>query len=169
MIQLKGVCIVSEMPTEIHRDAQNRLHSENGPAVKFGDGYEFRSLWGVRFPVDLHNQVCSKEMSGKEILKIENIEQRMAALKLRGPEKLIEEMDAKHIATSERGNSLYFIKELFSTPAYFLKYKDPSTERIYISGVDPEIGICGDPDACMAWKFGLNPAEYSSLDRRNEA
>ena len=48
MIQLDGACIVSEMPTEIHRDNRGRLHNVEGPAIKFGDGYEMYSLFRRR-------------------------------------------------------------------------------------------------------------------------
>ena len=168
MIQLDGVCIVIEMPTELSREqGRGRLHSTTGPAIKFGDGYEMYSLWGVRFPKDLFAKVTGGEITAKEVLKIENMEQRMAALRFRGAENLLIDLDAKLLNRSERGNELYFVKDVFSVPAYFLKYKDPSTERIYVSGVDPEIGIDGDADKAMAWKFNWSKEQYSEL--RNEA
>ena len=169
MIQLDGACIVSEMPTEIHRDNRGRLHNVEGPAIKFGDGYEMYSLFGVRLDKEIHAKICSGSMCIKDIFAIENIEQRMVALKMRGAEKILEESKAQLLDSSARGNQLYILKEVFSVPAYFLKYKDPSTDRVYVSGIDPEIGIDANADKAMAWKFNLNAEEYSQLLTINEA
>ena len=169
MIQLDGACIVSEMPTEIHRDNRGRLHNVEGPAIKFGDGYEMYSLLGVRLDKEIHAKICSGSMCIKDIFAIENIEQRMVALKMRGAEKILEESKAQLLDSSARGNQLYILKEVFSVPAYFLKYKDPSTDRVYVSGIDPEIGINANADKAMAWKFNLNAEEYSQLLTINEA
>lgn len=74
----------------------------------------------------------------EDLLRIENIEQRMAALRIFGAEKLIEEAGAKLVSKSRRGNELYLIpktRKLFDDDAYFLKYQCVSTGRIYVSGV----------------------------------
>ena len=46
---------------------------------------------------------------------------------------------------------------------YFLKYKDPSTDRVYISGVAVEVGEKDDADLAMAWKFQWSMEQYSML------
>lgn len=74
----------------------------------------------------------------EDILRLDNIEQRMAALRIFGAEKLIEEAGAKLVNKSSRGNELYLIpkeRKLFDEDAYFLKYQCVSTGRIYVSGV----------------------------------
>lgn len=74
----------------------------------------------------------------EDILRLDNIEQRMAALRIFGADKLIQEAGATLVDKSSRGNELYLIpasKKLFSEDAYFLKYSCVSTGRIYVSGV----------------------------------
>ena len=98
-------------------------------------------------------------------MRIENIEQRMIALKYIEPAKLLKESKAKLINKSKRGNELYLIKDIFSTDAYFLKYRCPSTSRLYISGIDPEIAKKDmKADSAMAWKFSFTNELYDKLD-----
>lgn len=115
-------------------------------------------------------KIAKDELKFSDILAIRDIEQRMVALKRYGVEKMLHDANAQVINKSKRGNELYRIpaeKKIFSQDAYYLKYSDPSTGRIYISGVPPEMGITGDADACMAWKHGLSLQAYQLLT--NEA
>lgn len=78
----------------------------------------------------------------KNILALNNIEQRMAALKIMGADRLLQEAHAELVCKSERGNELYKIPKesgIFSEDAYFLKYACVSTGRIYVSGVPPQL------------------------------
>lgn len=161
MIQMDEVCVVSSLPEVVRRDSEDRLHSLDGPAISWRDGFKLYYLWGVAFKEDLYTGVISGSLPVSEILTLENMEQRMAALKVYGPEKYLD--SAKHMATSERGNSLYVFKDMFSSPQYAVKYKCPSTGRVYVSFVPPEVGIDGDADKAMAWKFQLNLEEYEDL------
>ncbi|MBC8490348.1 MAG: hypothetical protein H8D45_30395 [Bacteroidetes bacterium] len=100
-------------------------------------------------------------MSLKEILQIKNIEQRMCVLKYNS-EKLLDK--AELLDKSERGNELYLVKDIFSEPAYFLKYECPSTGRVYVSGIDPQfVKENQDADTCMAWKHNWSFKEYYKL------
>ncbi|MHB0966039.1 MAG: DUF6745 domain-containing protein, partial [Bellilinea sp.] len=45
-----GVCFVCDRPTAINMDAQWRLHSKDGPAVAFADGWNTYAVHGVRVP-----------------------------------------------------------------------------------------------------------------------
>ena len=121
--------------------------------------YDDLFMWG---------DIAQQKLSLEEILKLENIEQRMAALKIYGIERLIQDTDANLIDKSERGNELYRIDKLFDTPAYFLKYKDISTDRIYFSGIDSAIfdGKLKSKitaDRAMAWKFNWRLEQYNKL------
>jgi hypothetical protein len=164
MIQLDGACIVVEMPTEIHREATERraLHSVSGPAIKFGDGYQMHSLWGVRFDAELFERVTQRQIKAKDVLKIENMEQRMAALKFLGAESVLAAFDSKIVA-EERGYKLHAISGLTDEIEYALQYECPSTARGYVSFVPPEIGKTKDALAAVAWKFGLDKTDWDSI------
>jgi len=115
--------------------------------------------------------VEKKIVSLKGILRLGNIEQRMAAIRFMGIEWLLKESKAELIDKSERGNELYRIDKIFRQPAYFLKYKDISTDRVYFSGVDPEAlkneekkNRNGElADKAMGWKFSWSLKEYNKL------
>lgn len=90
--------------------------------------------------VDIANRATTYTV--KDILTIENIEQRMAALRIFGADKLVQEAGAQLLDKSTRGNELYVIprsRGLFDEDAYFLKYQCVSTGRIYVSGIPPEL------------------------------
>ena len=160
-------CFVSERPHTLLRDDRGRLHHLNGPAIAW-EGFEIFAIHGVRFQRDLYHKVSQNKITAKEILQLENIEQRMCALKIKGAEALLQELEAKQIDSSAAsGNELYLLQNVFSTPAYYIKYSCPSTGRVYVSGVDPKVGIDGDADKAMAWKFGLTKDEYLSIEMQS--
>jgi hypothetical protein len=110
------------------------------------------------------------KMTVKQLLSIENIEQRMAALRIFGADRLIDEAKATLVSSSKRGNNLYVIPKetgLFTMDAYFLRYSCPSTGRVYVSGVAPELF-----DSSMTRlltlgdRFNISP-DFISSDLRN--
>ena|SRR3990167_10877928 len=154
MIQLDGLVIVVNMPNKIKMDIDNNLHSENDSAVSWRDGYEVYSLCGIILDNELYNKIINKQFSLKELLILENQEHKMLALKY-DPEKLIKSPSAELI-NKNKETELYLIKKIFSTNAWFIKYKDPSTNRIYISGIDPKVAEeTRDAEKCRLWKFPL--------------
>ena len=164
MVQLDGLCVVSKLPTRIKRDEQHRLHNDLGPAIEFGDGYYQNYLWGIYLDDELFLKVINKKMTFKQIMKLENMEQRMVVLKYYGAEKLLKDSKAKLLdGKTEKGNELFLVKNIFSQPAYFLKYTCPSTGRQYVKGIDPIMGKKGNADECQAWSFSLTLNEYISL------
>lgn len=122
---------------------------------------------------ELSIKISKNEMNLEDILKIGNMEIRRIALKSFGIENLINSSDAKLVSKSKRGNELYILECIpgyQATGAYFLKYKCASTDRIYFSGIDPEVieegkkmlGTCL-ADYAMAWKFQWSIKEYNKL------
>ena len=161
IIPYEGIAFVSETPKISWEEG--KLHKTEGKAVEYADGYGLYSLFGVNFDEKLFKKVTNKKVTLKTIFSIENMEQRMAGLKLVGVEKLLKSKHATKIDKSDRGNTLYKIEDIFDQTAYYLHYKCPSTGRVYVSGIDPEVGVKGDADECMGWKFGLSKEEYQSL------
>lgn len=114
---------------------------------------------------------CGKgEATIKEILSINNIELRRVAMASLDIENLLK--DAELIGKSGRDNELYELNNIVPgfSKAFFLKYKDISTDRVYISGIAPgviiearEKNIKNLADYAMAWKFHWNSNEYKQL------
>jgi len=153
-------------PNPILKDEQDRYHSLDKPAIGWNDGTGLFYIRGVNFPRELWERVSHRKLSVKELLKLENIEQRFIALDIYGAEKLLSECKAQLIDKSERGNTLYEICELLkdrfgtSRNVKLLKYNCPSTARVYVSFVPDEIQTA---DEGMAWKFRLSKTEYDKL------
>ena len=151
------------IPTPLVKiNARNLFHSDIYPAIRWKDGREFYHLNGVNFPEDLWKKVVSKEMPFEEILAIKDIDQRTQAMRYGDVQKFFEHTKSTLLDSSDKGNELWFVPQsagIFRIDAYFLKYKDPSTDKIYMSGIDPEIGQKKDADLSMAWKHGGIPLE----------
>ena len=154
-------------------DDRNRFHSIVRPAVVWGEICVY-SIHGVSFDNRLWNEVVERKMEPTKVLTIDNIEQRRVASEYYGMEKLWDACKPKLIDTSERGNRLYnvTIGELGwrrrgeDHNAKMLRYKDPSTDREYVSGVpleDDDGNIIDRADQAMAWKFHLTEDEYKEL------
>jgi hypothetical protein len=136
-----------------------RFHSEKGPAIYWQDwGMYF--IEGVEFTKEEWEKVVNKTLTLEELLKFNNIEKRRVAFARMDPERVLKESKAKRLHKSKRGNELYLVEGIFSEKAYFLKYKCPSTGRIYIKGIPPEIGRKKDADLAQAWSLGLTKEEY---------
>jgi hypothetical protein len=156
-------CWLVEHPKTLDRDESGKLHSITGKAIEWRDGVGYYLIHGIRFDEKLWKKVTGKQTRIETILTIENMEQRMVALKLVGVERLFKTANSKLIDKSKRGNELYLLKDIFQTDAYYLKYSCPSTGRVYASGIDPEVGKLGSADGCMAWKFSMTEAEYQNM------
>jgi hypothetical protein len=81
MIQLQSLCIVSKLPTKLHRDNKNRLHSDEGPAIAFGDGYELYFWKGTNIPP---HWIDNKEAITIDELKTSNAELRRVLIDILG-------------------------------------------------------------------------------------
>ena len=158
-----GLAVVCRRPKKLLRDERERMHSETEAAIEWRDGFKLYYLFGIEFDEKLWKKVVDRKLKFKEMMEISNMEQRMAALKVLGAEYLLEQGKAQLIEKTTRGNELFLLKGVFSRYAYFLKYTCPSTGRVYVSGVDPEVGKQGSADACMAWKHHMTMKEYSNI------
>jgi hypothetical protein len=137
-IQLKGFCIVSELPVAIHRNSRQRLHCEDGPAIRFKDGYSQFYWNGVSVP---SFWIMEKEKITKEvIMKESNAEKRRCLREIIGATKYFEllggvvEIDKD---TDDQGNEMVLYRtkikdEIINKHIQFLSVICPSTKREYI-------------------------------------
>ena len=159
----KNLVILCSTPKKIKKDDQGRLHSVSESALQWRDNHNDYFIHGVMFEKHLWEKVTKRELKIKDMLQIKNIEQRHAAIQLYGCDTMIDELDAELMSRSKRGNELYLLNNslISGRSIKLLKYKCPSTERIYFSFVPDDMRFA---DHAMAWKFHLTPKEYESLD-----
>lgn len=143
-------------------DSKNRFHSADKPAIRWKGGKELFYLNGVSFDKKLWKQVVNKKLTAKELLAINNIEQRMTALKTYGVESIVEELGAKTVDIQD-GYELFEVRDVFSSTQYALKYTCPSTDRVYFKWVDPQVAQNKDALEAIASTFGLSKEEYKNI------
>ena len=85
-------CIVSDFPAEIHKDEQNRPHSEFGPSHRWRDGFELYYWHGVKVPKEW---ITEKRISASEAINWPNVEQRRAACEIIGWKSILDELGAR--------------------------------------------------------------------------
>jgi len=150
----KDEAVICRLPKQVVLSSQGLLNSEgNQPAIVWHDGTESFYKHGVCVDgLDLNEKRLG------QILQTRNIEQRYALLKGFDFKEL---KDKRLIDKSKKGNELYEIELEDGHSAKFVKYKDPSTDRIYWSFVPPEIQTA---DEGIAWKFQLDEKEYENMN-----
>ena len=126
---------------------QNQFHSPHAPAIRWKDGSKFYYLNGVNFPFNLWQKVVSREMSMKEVLAIEDIDQRTQAMRF-AKDGLREFYKAQkgeiidtYVKMDSDGNPIkYELWELpagdvFSKTVHFMIYNCPSRKK---NGIEDE-------------------------------
>jgi len=159
----KDAAMICIPPIKIRKDEHGRLHSMSEASIKWKDDQNDHFIHGVNFEKSAWEKITKRELKIKEILQIQNIEQRNIAIQIYGYETLIEELGAKLVNKSQRGNELYVIRDTLinGRSLKILKYKCPSTDRLYHSFVPDDMY---NADHAMAWKFNLNSDEYAMLE-----
>jgi len=156
--------LVCPRPSIIRRNAQGRVHSEDGCAMGWQDGYRIHCLHGIPFNEGLWEQVVLRKRGFIEVMRIPNLEQRIAALRMTDPDEMLRGAQAEKIHESERGNSLYCVQTLFGgRPEYFLRYACPSTGRVYLKGIPREVAKKKNADEAQAWAHHFTLAEYLQM------
>jgi hypothetical protein len=80
MIQLKGFCIVSELPTDIKRDASNQLHNTEGSAIKWSDNYEQYYIHGRAISKKYFDSISNKSFTMEDFISEENEESKSTCI-----------------------------------------------------------------------------------------
>jgi hypothetical protein len=87
--------VFQDRPEIIKFDDQNRLHCEDGHAIRFSDGYSVYSWHGTRVPKDwIENKGT---LSPETALTWDNVEQRRAACEILGWATVLRKLDAQVI------------------------------------------------------------------------
>ena len=160
------ICWVSERPNLLQLEAvpargpfANQLHCEDGPALRYPDGWAIYSWHGVRVNEDVITCRPSS-ITTKRILGERNAEVARVLLERMGAERFATEADGAKVVHRDidgNGNG----SRLLSIPmpnmpdreARVVVVQCPSTDRQYVLGVPPWVATC---QAAVAWTFGVD-------------
>ncbi len=190
MIHLNGFCIVSGLPSELHRDNIDRLHSVNGPSVKFRDGYSQSFIHGVYIEPELFERLLSKEYTFNDWVKEENEEIKSAVLSFMeekwGSEYLfrfisdhLKEVDtftdkkpAEYLQGTTGGMNIgvytLFKGTLNDINLAFVRCYCPSTDRMFFLSVNPSHNNAKDAIASLYRVPAKLKGEIKYIQRQGE-
>ncbi len=139
-IPLKSVCIFTHRPEKINIDNDGRLHSLEGPAVKFRgsfNGCNIFAVHGVRVTEDIIN----KKFTVQDIDNNSNVEVRRVMIDIYGIEKYIVDSNAVIISDDDYG-TLYRKKLEGDEDIFMVKVANATAEpdgsfKDYWIRVDP--------------------------------
>ena len=148
-ITFEGITFISKPPKKQSFDEKNRLHSKEGYAVEFEDGYGQHYINGVFFSEELFkSSFVNKSISSQEIMNLKNTENKACLIQHFGYEKILNELkdikilDKQEIFNPIRNKTMSY--ELIEFPmgnkviARFVKVEDFSTNKITCIGVPRE-------------------------------
>lgn len=101
LLTFEKVAFISKPPVFINFDEQNRLHCTNDCAVYYNDGYGLHFVHGVYFEPELFQKFFRQEFKGKEVLKLENAEQKATIIQEFGFDKIFKSIKNKRIIDSQ--------------------------------------------------------------------
>ncbi len=139
------------------------LHYDHGKAVEWADGTGFYFLRGVRFDDEqLYCKIVEHNITAEEVMQIRNSDQRMAAISMLRPDRLLDQLGAKLTHVGVKGTKLYEVKDFMGSGSteYCIWMKDASTPREFVEWVDPKVGVQGDADLCQANAWGICLEDY---------
>ena len=137
LITFEGIAFISKPPVFIKFDENNQLSCKEDYALAYADGFKMAFINGVCLPNDLFEKLRKKDITIKEVLSLENVEQRMVILQEIGFDKLLNELDYK-VVNQLKGFSDVLNEEIIDELIEFklddfniraLKYKDYSVGK----------------------------------------
>lgn len=164
--------VMSERPVVHRRDADLRLHCDDGPALVYPDGLSVWAWHGRRVPADL----ILGHWSADRILSERNAEMRRCAIERLGWDRFIDEAGFVQVGKAEPDPAndghtlaLFEVPETLQSrgPVRLLLCTNASAER---DGTRRSFGLrvparFSNPVAAAAWTFRLKRSEYAGLVR----
>ena len=150
-------CMISDRPSVLKVDAQNRPHCEDGPFCEWRDGTQLYSWHGARIPARWIRERATIDPT--EILREQNVELRAAGAACIGWPRMLSALDYKIIDADPdpaHGELIELRLEGLPNPGRFLKAECPRNGMI-CEGVPAEIKTVLE---AQAWRVGLAPSEF---------
>jgi hypothetical protein len=152
---------ISERPVRICFDAQQRLHSEDGPALKFKDGYSQYYWHGI----SVRPYMIEDTPTVRAIEREQNTELRRILIERFGMQKYLFASGAKVVSVDECGT--LYRKEMgeFVEPILMVHVVNKTPEpdgsyHDYFLCVPPTVSTAKE---AVAWTFGLDADSYKPI------
>lgn len=181
---MDGLCIISERPSELHRDHHGRLHNVHGMAISYPSGWGLYRWHGFKVPRNLLQH--PERINVRRIDSEQNIEIRRAMIESYGMVRYLVESGARIIShdaagilyrkKQPRNEPIVMVRVLNSTPepdgvmtreeailafgeAAQAAVNAPKGTRFkeYVIRVPPTMVTASQ---AVAWTFGLEREEY---------
>nr|WP_104820699.1 hypothetical protein [Kitasatospora sp. MMS16-BH015] len=153
------VVLLTERPTELHRDEAGRLDRADGPALAYPDGFALHAWHGMPVPADFLATLGG--LTPERIRAEENAELRRVMLEHYGYERYLADSAAEPLHRDETGTlwriqlpddePVVMVEVLNSTP------EPDGTSRTYWLRVPPQTRTAREG---VAWTFGLPADQY---------
>jgi len=158
----QDVAVITERHSGIHRDAEGRLHCEDGYAIEWPGGWGFCVWHGTRVPDEW---ILDKASLTPEIaLGWPNVEQRRAALEILTWDRVIRELGATVVDEhSDPQIGTLLRVDLPDSPGQQFLRVLCGTGRTFALPVPPEVRTALEANA---WTYDVDPSELEDLEVR---
>jgi hypothetical protein len=155
-------CFLSERPEFIRTDANDRLHHESGPALRFADGFSVFAWRGVEVPrwVIEHKARITLEAIDAQ----SNVQVRRCMIEIMTPQRYVAQGGAVRLAEDETGilwrktwlasDAWAAVEVINGTP------EADGTRKHYFLQVPANLRT---PREAVAWTYGIAPEAYDRL------
>ncbi|WP_037605242.1 DUF6745 domain-containing protein [Streptacidiphilus rugosus] len=156
------VVLLTERPVLLRQDEAGRLHSGEGAAVAFGDGFALHAWRGMPVPAELFRRLG--EVTAEQIREQPNAELRRVMLEFYGYERFLAESGAEPVHRDDSG-ALWRIELEQDEPVVMVEVVNATpepdgTHRVYWLRVPPSTRTAREG---VAWTFGLPAQAYQPL------
>ena len=152
-----GVCWISERHDRLRWDTAGRLHCENGPAIRYPDGWGVHLWHGTRVPAAWIEERAT--LTAQTALTWVNVEQRRAACEILGWDAVLAETHAVVVEQDADPSIGTLLRaDLPDAPgSQFLRVRC-ATGREFVLSVPADVRTAREANAST---WGLGPDEYS--------
>ena len=133
----ENFCWISERHNICRLNPAGVIHCASGPAIQYPDSWSIYGLNGVRME-EWMVMTPAEKIDPKEILKVENVEQRRELLRKVGIERFVQKVGARSIEDSET-YSLLRVDFPGLDNCRYLKMRNPSIGVWHLEGVPRDI------------------------------
>ena len=170
-LPMRGAVIVGDRPDNIRRDNTGRLHSNNGPALTYADGYTLHAWHGTRVPAWVIDAPTIEQIAVER-----NTEIRRCAIESLGWPTYLDRLGVSPVSVEpDPGNpghdlALYDVpdaRSLFGGDVRLLVMSNASRDRDGSRRIFAETvpASCASAVDAAAWQFGADPTTYRALER----